>query len=737
MVTTESIPDFRTHTQSLLAKYYNRLNILPYMPDLWTVSRDPLLQNRTLLIYRDMARDDAVEMALSLSIASMLQGFSIRPTGDTAEHKLASDYVAQQYDALPGGIMPRLFEQSMAAMFGFSVSEVSFGLAQAGEFRGWPTLSEMDYRQPYWIDFEIDGDHLIGFLQVDQFGNEVRRLPKEKALHLVCNKHIDRFRGQSMFRPAFEHYWAKQLFIKYRNIQAERMAGKATVKIRRDDRTTYSAEQLKDIAEIVLDDYQNATGFVLPQGLDFEVVTGEADPNLYNTLVDHCDKRIFRAAGIPWLVVEEGLRSGSWALGKIHQETMLTKRMFPKRALEDLHTLGPVAQLCRLAGISKSHWPKVSLTAATEEEKRGIVEIYNAALQAGSISKRPQDENFIRHNIGAPEIDERDNPEPAIQQARQFADASRWWERPLSEREARVNFAEIDTGLNRIIEETKRRSSGEWKRAIKGFEREVLSWVTAPDVTPRQILKKISDAELDLETFEGRLVDGGIEAYEFGQEQARKELALAGFRKVFVDDAVAAPANPYSLGNFLALLLARAFEVRRGYEQKALGAIAGTLANAYESGATVPEATARLAEVFGALEAGQLISPGTPGYDFSKPAVQTTTVRTMMSSAFEGGRADIYQRNRKFVKGIERSEVAEGRDYGRTGLRSHPLSQHVDGITIRLSDSRWRKFVGPMHFNDRGVSVPITKLDKEPTWSTDAEIERALEHQRELSPRFV
>lgn len=186
--------------------------------------------------------------------------------------------------------------------------------------------------------------------------------------------------------------------------------------------------------------------------------------------------------------------------------------------------------------------------------------------------------------------------------------------------------------------------------------------------------------------------------------------------------------DPHGLGDFQDLAKSKSFRVRRGFEQEALNDVADSLQTAFDEGMPLDEAIAELDYALDQAATQKLIEPGTPGYDYTSPSVQETTVRTMHNNSFGAGRANVYRAYPEFVQGIERSEVAEGRD----GKRSHPLSRWVHGIKIRLSDPRSRKFEKALHYNDRGLAIPVTLTDGDVEWSSEHEIQRAIRKIEDL-----
>ena len=327
-----------------------------------------------------------------------------------------------------------------------------------------------------------------------------------------------------------------------------------------------------------------------------------------------------------------------------------------------------------------------------------------------------------------------------------FADNSKWWKRPLTAQEKRFQFKENEKGLDVIISKFQSKLNHEWDLAMDSFERDVQSWIRSSKISPSEMLKRIQAYELNLDIFEETLYQCGVEAWKFGGRQAIQELNLAGITNLKIPsnlkfaDATAGPSNPFDLGNFKGLLKAQAFEVRRGFEQKALTAIANSLMTTYRVSAgqtDLSEAVNRIGDVFNGLISGKFIDPGTPGHDITKKAIKETTIRTMTTDSFDSARMDLFKKNSDYVQGIQRSEVADGLDYSQDGsLRSAEVSQYIDGIKIKLNDPRLHYFVGARSFNCRGVSIPLTVKDDEPKWSTDEEIEYAIQKGKELSPRF-
>ena len=403
---SEPFPDFTTSLPSVVAKHYAQIAAVPFTPDVLSVAQDPLLAKKGLKYVDEMLRDDMVEAALSSVISTVLTAPRTVPADDTADAKWIADGFAAQLDEIPGGILSKLFDSLSALPYGFSVQEIGLGLVQSGDMTGWIGVKNLLYRLPHFFEFPTDDDgNLTHLCQRDSWTGATADLDLDKALYYVWNPGADPFRGRSLLRPAYEHWYAKQQFLRFRNEQGERNVGKVKVK-QLEQSWKHPEITFKDYAKKVLDNYHFSRGFVELFGASIEVVTNEMSPAVFSEVIDHCNKAICRAAGVPWLAIEEGMRTGTYALGKVHQEGFLSKLTRLKTDLEELIREKLYRLLCRLNGVPQRLCPSVDMSPVLEEDKQQSVTLYISAVQAGAIKARPQDENWVRERIGLPEVDE-------------------------------------------------------------------------------------------------------------------------------------------------------------------------------------------------------------------------------------------------------------------------------------------------------------------------------------------
>lgn len=938
---------FITRTKNILGANYHLVFPVPYTPDVLRATRDPLMARQGLLAYGDMMRDDMVELGLSLLISVLVPQVRVVPADDTADAKLVADEVDHQLKNLPGGATKKIARILLAFMFGFSVTEMCFGLRTDAEGFGDFILKDLKWRSPYFFDFRENPStgELDGLRQVDIMGGTDSEVDLRKVIHFVVNEHVDPFRGQSIFRPAYDYWWEKQAFKKLRAIQAERLAGK--LELQHTDETKLSSADFNAIADVVLKAYQYGDGYKLPPGMVAKVVSGEASPQYWTDLMNDCDQRLLGPTHIPWLMVRQPSGAGTYSLADVQKEVMGSGHAVCRSDLEEKlsEPYSPLWWIVKGNGWAMRHQPRLALSPAAEADRIKRIEIYNQSVIAGTLTPLPQHQNWILAGLGLPEVDEAKlkaaaaqrallapaagtqgvephgasvkppAPRVSIDQAQFAADLvadpsvwsmvpvppstaaaialpggeqpedlhvtlaysgrrselksksidwlgidqglaevarsqapltaraqglgrfsasqtsdgldvvyasvdapglvalrqsiahvllaagcppktehdftphitlayiapsapmplhrvdggtftidrfvfeaygqraeyrlqgsavrcfaqqpASWQDRPLTRMEKRVKFGEIEKGMSRLIGNAQQSLTAEWTAELARLRAEVKGWVRVGHALPRDLPQRTTQLKLDVTEFVKHLAGGAVDAYRIGSKQAAIELHAAGAGALRFD--AAAPVDPYALGNFEGLLQSRSFWVADQMRGKALKQIADALMNMYADGdLTTQDQIDQLDATFDGLASGHLISPGTPGHDYTEPAVQETTIRTLYNDSMNGGRQELFQQNRDFVRGFVISEVAEGQDVGKDGkLRSHPLSEHLDGLIVPLDSPYAKQLAGSQHYNDRKVDVPWTVLDEGIEASTPAELEEALAWKRELSPNFA
>lgn len=301
-------------------------------------------------------------------------------------------------------------------------------------------------------------------------------------------------------------------------------------------------------------------------------------------------------------------------------------------------------------------------------------------------------------------------------------------------------FARDDSGLERELDELAAAYTQElsflWAKALWQLWQDVDGTFLDDGLDRDEKIAKLRtlDQVLDVEPFAKRLIQAQREALRAGVELGKSQIEGRRYQRSGVN-----PAGVDDLGALEGLLKAKSYTTADGMKLQAVQKLRRLFEGALATGESYRDTTKRLADLFEHLAGAKLIAPGpTPTMTFRSPLVQETTVRTAMGDLADKGKVDAYKRNPAFVVGIERYEVIE-LGVGKKS-RNHPLSKWVNGLKIPMDHPLLNEFVGSLHYSDRGGTKPITARKAEQpgfAWSTEAEIQRAYQKKRELSPDFV
>ena len=850
---TAELVGFVDKHKNLLGRYYDRIRLIPFTPDPYTVylaEPTELVRTQGLKVFDRMMLDEMVNSSVAGYISQVLTDARNQPAGDSAECKAVCDFVTAALDRIEGGLMPSLYELLYGAIYGFGVSPAPYQIIMDGPWLGYVGYKSIRALEPHFLEpvHEFEHGRVIGWNQIDRYSSGPVFFRQDEVIHYVINARYDAARGRSMLLPAHPFWVAKTLLLQMRNMVSEWTIGKLVISHDRSAKDSIDPAKFQSFVAELVSNFLLRAGFGLPAGVKAELLSGASTvtPAVFDSALKHCDQGILRTCGGNWMLSEEP-DAGSRALAETQQGAASSRFKVPREHFRGIIQHQLINRLCKINGFRPEHWPKFTLAPAIEGDRQAMVTAAISAISAGALGgEQPGDANWFRERLGMPLIKEvaaqqqaspeegapMDAPrvaspeaagmngaqidsartiiadlasgalpmetaqamltgflpisgdtvdkilgpfrsgfkpsaplagikageEPGAQQqpeqhqpetqAETFASADRWWERDLSGAEQRVDFAEIDRGLQGIIDDSREGLNVEWKRSLDALRLQVEGWVSNDRVSAGAMLRKAGDVKMILDGFVAKTVDAGMLAYGFGERQGARELVASGLpnpkraRTVqrFADADPVGPDNPFSLDAYKKLLEAKSFRIASKMGAQVVSRVQLLLENCYENGVSIEETRKRLASLFDDLAAGHMISPGrADGYDYTSEPIQETTVRTIANTAFNGARQDLYQRNSDWVKGYEISEVGGGHD----GQRSHPLSEHLHGLKVAylLKDGSVnpyaKQFAGAQAYNDRKVDVALTVMDGPIKWSTQAELAKALRWKEKLSPDFV
>ena len=147
--------------------------------------------------------------------------------------------------------------------------------------------------------------------------DEGRLLPERKFLVLSFNARNDNSYGQGLCEKAYWYYWFKKNNLKFWVAFNERF-GSPTVVAKYRPGTT---EEEKDRLLEVIDSIRHDAGVAIPDSVVIELLEARRNgsASTYHELADWCNDEISKIVLGQTLTTSEGRRSGSLALGQVHE----------------------------------------------------------------------------------------------------------------------------------------------------------------------------------------------------------------------------------------------------------------------------------------------------------------------------------------------------------------------------------------------------------------------------------
>jgi len=168
-------------------------------------------------------------------------------------------------------------------------------------------------------------------------------LPPEKFLLFTFDSRHGNPYGSGLCQKAYWYYWFKKNNLKFWVIFNEKFGSPTVVGKYRAGASDDERDRLLE----VIDSLQNDTGIVVPESMVIELLEARRSGNLntYRDLADWCNDEISKIVLGATLTSGEGRRSGSYALGKVHEAVRNEYVAADARALMEVINTQLVARL--------------------------------------------------------------------------------------------------------------------------------------------------------------------------------------------------------------------------------------------------------------------------------------------------------------------------------------------------------------------------------------------------------
>ncbi|MEN6357312.1 MAG: DUF935 family protein [Armatimonadota bacterium] len=376
-------------------------SILPYNPD-------DLIGKRGYGIYDQMQRDAQVQACLMIKkFAVLSHGWEVHPASSDLKDIRVADFVRWALEDMRGSILDVLYNVLDALAKGFSVMEINYRVIEDSSYAGMIGLASIKSKDPSTFTFDTDEFMNVrslhrnsGFISGTSSRNTEGRgegsLPPEKfAIYSYLPRYESPY-GTSDLRAAYKHFWSKDVLMRFLNVYLEKY-GSPTAKgsYKRGTPKTAQDDLLK-----ILDKIQQQTAIVIPEDVQVELMEaqrgGEAG---YLDAIEFHDKQIAKAILAQTMVTDEGARTGSYAMAKVHLDVLKMCLQKLKRDLEESVMREQVIRRLVDYNFNVSAYPTFSLGPL---EDKDLESLSNAVTKLISGEVIRPNESWIREYLGLP-----------------------------------------------------------------------------------------------------------------------------------------------------------------------------------------------------------------------------------------------------------------------------------------------------------------------------------------------
>jgi SPP1 gp7 family putative phage head morphogenesis protein len=279
---------------------------------------DLLTKSKGSTVYQGMTREPYVKAALlqkQMALLSLL--WHIKPASqDPKDIEIAKMVEWSLTDGLIGSFEDDMRETLNGMVTGYSIQEKVWKTVEKGPYKGMWAYDALKSKNPDRFNFALDEfDNIQHLVMMDDKG-QTKDLDKDKFLIFSYFKMYENPYGQSDLRAAYRAFYIKDAAWKLRSVYMERYSGnfmKGTYPKGAKDGKNKLLEIFASLAQ--------ETGIALPAGYELDVLTmASSSESEYQRAIKDCNKEILIAILGVTLTVDEGQKTGSRALGEVHQK---------------------------------------------------------------------------------------------------------------------------------------------------------------------------------------------------------------------------------------------------------------------------------------------------------------------------------------------------------------------------------------------------------------------------------
>lgn len=693
--------------------------------------------------YVKMLEDPQVNAAAQLRILARLSsGYEISPASDEAQDIEIAEFIEDQLEQMTGTFAGFYRRAAMATVRKVSIHEIVFRVIDGGYWRGkigLQALKQKKYDPEAWR------------LKTDEFGNlthleqrfEGSWVPHNASYFAVwCHDHEGDFVAQSDLRTAYRYWKAKDHVDKFWNVYLERAA--SPTPYGKYPPGTSDPDQEKVLR--FLREMNVLGAAVMPRDWEVDLIQTAGNGSAYKARIDYCDRMIARSMLLPLLMLDEGA-SGSYSLGKEHADTfkMVVEYIGDIFAEEIMHE----QLIKRLVSINwhVDNYPRLKWKPLTGSHWKESVEAMCSLVDKGILNAQ---EPVVRERIGLPprEITGDDpgtdsasgNRGPGSGGAPPSNDPKKGAGVPgtdpeqytakkpaveLLQHAGKVEFAEIERGLDQVEERLQRNLAGIFEQMRDGLIATVRKRGIGRETRDLASVDRLRLAGI------GDVRDALLAAFAHGLHQgasdAHGELdrgldatgvherpSVSGSMKANLEIAVPTGGEPdvdtiadiirYWKGKvpiqkeLLEYYSRQAFTIAGTYRDELLAKAQTVIRRGLVRGASMQQIEYELGNLF-----APYVATGDVAADVTSAARLHNIARTNVAEAYNSGRMNFFAHEevRTFIQAYEYSAVLDE--------RTTDFCQSWHGVVLRADDPMLRTITPPNHYGCRAILIPVVR----------------------------
>ena len=359
---------------------------------------DDLVAGNGLDIYDKMMTDAQVRMAVNHKrFAVISSDWDILPASTSGSDREVAEFVRFCFNDMKGSLVQSVFGILNSLVHGYSISEMVFRPFETGPFAGKWGLEKVKPKHPEPYDFDIDPYGNITALWLTDENGKRSRLPMWKFIIYTYLPEFGRPWGRSDLRAVYKHWWSKDFLLKWWNIYLETFG--APTRVGKYPAGATSVTKQEDLKS-VLRDIVNNTAITLPDDMDIEFITSSGDAG-FEKAIEYHDRQIVKGILGQTLTSDEGNKSGSYALGNVHMETLEDYVTFLRRDIaESVLQEQIIRRLVDFNFSGVTNYPKFSWYPRKKEIAVSSVSDISTLIESGVVDRA--DFDLLREHLGLP-----------------------------------------------------------------------------------------------------------------------------------------------------------------------------------------------------------------------------------------------------------------------------------------------------------------------------------------------